>query len=94
LTIPDTCKIASAYGLRNMKILNHDGIRKHVEEALETKGPIICEVMVDPLSATVPRLSSEVRPDGSIVSKPMEDLWPFLDRKEFYANMIIPTLKI
>jgi acetolactate synthase-1/2/3 large subunit len=31
--------------------------------------------------------------DGSFVSKPLEDLWPFLDRDEFLSNMIIPTLQ-
>jgi acetolactate synthase I/II/III large subunit len=32
------------------------------------------------------------RPDGSMVSKPLEDLFPFLDREEFRSNMIIPPL--
>src|SRR5664280_988106 len=29
------------------------------------------------------------RADGSFVSEPLEDLWPFLDRNEFAANMIV-----
>ena len=33
------------------------------------------------------------KPDGSMVSKPLEDLWPFLEREEFLANMIIPPLE-
>jgi acetolactate synthase-1/2/3 large subunit len=28
-----------------------------------------------------------------MVSAPMEDLWPFLDREEFKANMIIKPLE-
>jgi acetolactate synthase I/II/III large subunit len=28
-----------------------------------------------------------------IVSKPMEDMWPFLDRDEFYSNMIVAPLE-
>jgi acetolactate synthase-1/2/3 large subunit len=27
-----------------------------------------------------------------MASKPLEDLWPFLDRDEFVANMIVPPL--
>jgi len=27
-----------------------------------------------------------------MVSKPLEDLWPFLDRKEFLENMIVPPV--
>ena len=37
--------------------------------------------------------STMQRPDGSIVSKPLEDLFPFLDREEFRSNMLIPTLE-
>jgi acetolactate synthase-1/2/3 large subunit len=48
--------------------------------------------MVDPKLQTAPRLSSEVRADGSIISKPLEDLWPFLDREEFKANMIVEPI--
>jgi acetolactate synthase-1/2/3 large subunit len=39
-----------------------------------------------------PRLASVQRPDGSFVSKPLEDLAPFLDRAEFLENMIVPPL--
>jgi acetolactate synthase-1/2/3 large subunit len=93
LTIPDTRKIASAYGLKTAKITNHRKLKEKVEEVLNTEGPVVCEVMVDPLLQTAPKLSSEVRADGSIISKPLEDLWPFLDREEFKANMIIKPLE-
>jgi acetolactate synthase-1/2/3 large subunit len=33
-------------------------------------------------------MTSVQLPDGSFVSKPLEDLWPFLDRDEFLSNMI------
>jgi acetolactate synthase-1/2/3 large subunit len=33
------------------------------------------------------------KPDGSMVSKPLEDLWPFLERDEFLANMVIPPVE-
>lgn len=44
---------------------------------LQSKGPMICDVMVNPDLITAPRLSSEVNKDGKITSKPLEDLWPF-----------------
>jgi acetolactate synthase-1/2/3 large subunit len=34
-----------------------------------------------------------MRPDGSMVSRPMEDMWPFLPRDEFLANMIVAPLE-
>ncbi len=93
LTLPDTCKVASAYGLKNNRILNHTGLKRRIKEVLESEGPFICEVLVDPQLLTAPRLSSEVSPDGSIISKPLEDLWPFLDREEFKANMIVKPIE-
>ena len=54
--------------------------------------PLVCEVKVIPDEVRAPRLSSVQRADGSFVSKPLEDLWPFLEREEFYANMLIPVM--
>jgi acetolactate synthase-1/2/3 large subunit len=39
-----------------------------------------------------PGVSSRQCEDGSMVSMPMEDLWPFLDREEFLSNMIYPPV--
>jgi len=50
--------------------------------------------MMNPLQALIPRVSSMKLPDGRVVSKPMEDLFPFLPRKEFEENMIIDSVEI
>ncbi|MBT4512990.1 MAG: thiamine pyrophosphate-binding protein [Chloroflexi bacterium] len=92
LTLPDSLKIASAYGLASAQILNHSHITEHVRQVLEQDGPVVCDVMISPNQSTSPRLSSMQGANGTMVSKPLEDLWPFLDRKEFLANMIIPPL--
>ena len=59
---------------------------------LDTPGPIVCEVCCIPEELRMPSVSSSQRKDGSLYSKPMEDLWPFLDREEFLANMIVEPL--
>ncbi len=87
LTLPNTCKVASAYGLANTQILNHKDIKRSIQNILESPGPFICELMIDPNLQTAPRLVSEVKPDGSIISRSFEDLWPFLDREELEENM-------
>jgi acetolactate synthase-1/2/3 large subunit len=55
-------------------------------------GPVVCDVNVLPDEVRAPRLQSHQRPDGSFVSKPLEDLFPFLPREEFLANMIVNPL--
>jgi len=32
------------------------------------------------------------RPDGTMASRPMEDMFPFLSREEFYQNMLIEPI--
>lgn len=92
LTLPDTIKLATAYGIKSSTIPDHTNMRELIREVLQTPGPTICEVRTDPDRPIGPRVSSHVREDGSIVSRPLEDLWPFLDRNELVSNMLIPIL--
>ncbi|MFA5032618.1 MAG: thiamine pyrophosphate-binding protein [bacterium] len=93
LTLPDTIKISNAYGLKTFKINNQDKMEEKINTMLNYDGPVICEVIVNPDFLTQPKISSEIKSNGKIVSKPMEDLWPFLNRKEFKANMIVKPIE-
>jgi acetolactate synthase-1/2/3 large subunit len=92
LTIPDIAKVASAYDLQTAVITDQSDLRRDVRCVLDLQGPVVCDVRVIPDEVRAPRLSSAQRPDGSFVSKPLEDLWPFLERDEFLANMIVRPL--
>jgi acetolactate synthase-1/2/3 large subunit len=92
VTLPDIRRVADAYGVSTARIENHEGLRDRIREVLEADGPVVCEIMSPPEEPRAPSLASARRPDGSMVSKPLEDLWPFLDREEFRANMIVPPL--
>jgi acetolactate synthase-1/2/3 large subunit len=88
LTFPDVTAVAQAYGLRTAKIAGHRDIRARVAEVLERPGPAICAVTSSLDQPTAPRVTSVVREDGTIVSRPMEDMWPLLSREELRANML------
>ncbi|MDP2267641.1 MAG: thiamine pyrophosphate-dependent enzyme, partial [Deltaproteobacteria bacterium] len=92
LTLPDIVKIAEAYGLKTARISNPQNLREQIRQVLDQDGPMICDVMIIPDEARSPRVSSFQKPDGSMASKPLEDMWPFLDREAFLANMIVPSL--
>jgi acetolactate synthase-1/2/3 large subunit len=92
LTLPNLLKVASAYGLTTTQIVEQSDIRQQVRNVLQMEGPVVCEVMVPPDEPRAPSLSSMRRADGSMVSKPLEDLWPFLEREEFLSNMLIPPV--
>jgi len=57
--------------------------------AFNTKGPVIIEVICPEFQEVIPNVSALKREDGSMVSKPLEDMYPFLERDEFYSNMIV-----
>jgi acetolactate synthase-1/2/3 large subunit len=92
LTMPDVCRIAAAYGLRTARIDSQADLRGQVRAVLETPGPVVCDVQLIPDEVRGPRLASAQLADGSLVSQPLENLWPFLDRAEFRANMIVPPI--
>ena len=92
LTLPDIKKVAEAYRVRSMCIASPLDLREQIRAVLEMPGPVVCEVLAPLEEQRAPRLSSMQRPDGTMISKPLEDLWPFLDRQEFRSNMLIPPL--
>jgi acetolactate synthase I/II/III large subunit len=90
VTLPDIRSVAESFGLATACLENHDGIREKIRAILEMEGPVVCEVMVSPDQVTAPRVASKQLEDGSMISLPMEDLWPFLDREELKKNMTGP----
>lgn len=93
MTLPDLGKVAPAYGLPFVRIAEKDHLNQSIRDVLEAEGPVVCEVMVAANEERIPRASSFIRPDGSMGSKPLEDLYPFLPRDVFLSEMIIPPLE-
>ena len=90
VSFPDIIKLGKAYGLKTDIIDSHNGLKEKIENILNARSPLLCEVRLQPDYIFSPKVSSERKPDGKIISKPIEDMYPFLDRKEFKENMIIP----
>jgi acetolactate synthase-1/2/3 large subunit len=89
LSFPDLEKLSYAYDINYLRIESHNGIEDKIMQALESKGPVICEVILDEDQNFEPKLSSKVLPDGKIVSPPIDDMFPFLDRDEYKTNKYI-----
>ena len=93
VSFPNIIKIAKAYGFKTFKIENQQNLEIKLKKILQQKAPFVCEVMLSPNEKMEPKLSSEIKEDGTIISKPLEDMYPFLDREEFKKNMIIKTVE-
>jgi acetolactate synthase-1/2/3 large subunit len=94
LSFPDVSKIAYAYGIEYARIENNDQLKSIIEKAISYEdGPFLCEVMMDIEQNFTPKLSSRKLPDGKMISAPLEDMYPFLPRDEFFGEMIIEPIK-
>lgn len=91
ISFPDNKKIAKAYGIKFVRAGNNKSLDKAINDTLKYNGPVLCEIMAlkdqDILS-----VASERKPDGTMVSRPIEDMFPFLDRDEFKKEMIIKPI--
>lgn len=94
MSCPDIIKLAEAYGIKSVRINSQKDLDKRLDKVLAEPGPYICEIMMPEEQPLIPRVSSLKLPDGAIISKPMEDLYPFLDEEEFLENMIIEPVEI
>ncbi|HVA96952.1 MAG TPA: thiamine pyrophosphate-binding protein [Candidatus Acidoferrales bacterium] len=93
LFIPDSIKIAKVYGIKGVRIHNTKELDKKIKEVLEYPGPVICDVMTPQWQLIIPRISSQKASDGTLISKPYEDLFPFLSTEELKANMVAEKSK-
>lgn len=93
VSFPDLKKIALAYGFKYFEINKADEIETVIMDVMNCEGPVFCNVFMPDDQFLGPKTAVKVRSDGSLYSPPLEDLYPFLDRKELEASMIIPPLK-
>lgn len=80
---PDFKKIADAFGVEYACIDSEQNCSATLKSVLDSKGAVICEVIIDEGQNFAPKSSSKVLPDGKIVSPSLDDMAPFLDRDLF-----------
>ncbi|WP_428897646.1 acetolactate synthase-1/2/3 large subunit [Parelusimicrobium proximum] len=89
LSFPSVEAIAKAYNLPYVKIEKVSDFPEGFNELISIKGPVVCEVISERDQEIIPALSTIKTPEGKLVSKPLEDMYPFLDRNVFNKEMIV-----
>jgi len=84
---PDFAALAAAYGFEYSRILNNNEIAEGIKKVLATDGPTLCELNISTEQGISPKASAFRREDGTLESRPLEDMAPFLPREEIYENM-------
>lgn len=93
VSFPDIKKIAKAYGIKFYKISKSEDLISIIPKILSEEGASICEVICQPEQIIAPVVTSVKDENGKMISKPLEDMYPFLDREEFKNNMIIKIME-
>ncbi len=93
LSLPDYQKVAAAYGIKALRVQNYQEAASKIKTMLDEQGPVVCEIMIPPDQQLIPTVGFRKNPDGTAVGMPLEDMFPYLSRKEFLENMIIEPLK-
>ena len=65
-----------------MERVLYKDLENNIDEVLNTKGPVLCEIMMVENQLLVPRVQSRKDSLGNIVSTSLEDMYPHLDEDE------------
>ena len=76
VSLPDTAKIAEAYGLRYIHCENRSAVFIRIAEALAHPGPVLCEVMAQHDQKILPVVPSRLLADGRMRSQALHQMVP------------------
>ena len=91
VSCPDTAKIAAAYGIKYLAIRNNSQLKGRIKAALAHNGPVLCEVFTPKNQLIIPTIASVKKEDGTMVSRPLDDMFPFLPGNEQSENKLLCT---
>lgn len=83
---PDFEKLAASFGINYLRISRNEELPAAIAQVFADKEPWLVEMIVSKEQQRF-RASSFVKPDGTIGSRPMEDMDPLLPREELERNM-------
>ena len=92
LSFPEFEKLSQAFGYKYLSARSNAEMKAVVDEAIKAEGPVFVEIFTDTKQVWEPKSSTKRLEDGTLVSPPLEDLAPFLDRDELRNLMFIPLI--
>jgi acetolactate synthase-1/2/3 large subunit len=88
ISFPNLEKVATAYGIKYVQLTHSNDWGSKVNHLFTTPGPMICEVISPSDQILIPRVASKSLEDGSMISMPYDDMFPFLPRDEYSENTV------
>ena len=91
VSLPCLEKIVRAYDLPYVACPDRRSLPGAVERALSQTGPVVCGIAADPNQQVIPTVTSERLPDGRMRSRPLDEMFPYLDANELCATLAVET---
>lgn len=82
LSFPNYSKVASSYKIKFVKISNHIKLENKLKKIINTKGPVICELVMDPNQEQKPKAINRRDENGKTIPTTFEDMHPFISKKK------------
>jgi len=88
ISSPDFIKIADVYGFTSFKFNNNKDLESKIDDVMNTKGPVLVEIMMTENQLLVPRVQSSKDINGKIISNSLENMFPYLPEEEIKEIML------
>lgn len=86
-------KFADAFDIKYYRLASIEECEKYLTDIIKEEGPALIEVMVQQSMEIIPTNAAKIKEDGMMISKPLEDMYPFLPREEFEKNMYVKIIE-
>lgn len=93
VSFTDLEKLSKAFGVAFYDLQTIADCERLIPHILKTREPALIRVNVTTDMSVIPTNSAKILSNGKMKSAPLEDMYPFLDREEFYKEMIIDPVK-
>jgi acetolactate synthase-1/2/3 large subunit len=97
LSLPNWEKIAEAFGIPVIKLTKSDFMNDEFMKLWNSQSSCIFLIMADPNQMYLPKIMSKFSTDGSMVSRPLHDMYPKLQKEievevfQYLPEKLMPT---
>ncbi len=92
ISCPNFEDVAKTFSLKYRMIQNSDELSLQLDSVIREEGPMLCE-LIGYSDQDYIQMSQAVGANKRLVRRPLEDQWPFLDRKFFAQQMLISPIE-
>lgn len=93
VTFPNIGQVVNAFGFNHTAKDTAEDLDQWIQGVLNHKGSYAAEIKMLEFQELIPKSAVKTRPDGTMYSSPLEDLYPFLSAEELKQEMIIPLIE-